>query len=179
MKPSGCILLLGLLLTQCRPREDHTVTQFAGKPEMPASIKKEHEYLLHEVGKIALLEDSTGKAAVKLMDLMQHHFQEEENYVLPPLGLLPSLADGKMPIQSKEIIGLTEKLKAQLNHMRAEHQLIKAYMDEVMQAAAGENHPDVFSVGKEISKHAATEEEVYFPAAILIGEFLKLKINEK
>ena len=179
MKPPGYILLLCLLVNQCRPKEDKTITQFAGKPEVPASIKKVHEYLLSEIGKIALLEDSTGKAAVKLNELMQHHFKEEENYVLPPLGHLPLLAEGKIPTQSKEVIGLTEKLKAQLNHMSAEHQLIKAYMDEVIQAAAKESHPEVIALEKEISKHAATEEEVFFPAAILIGEYLKLKSNEK
>lgn len=163
------------MLIQCKPKEDHTVTQFAGKPEMPATIKKEHEYLLGEIGKIAMLEDSTGKAAVKLKELMQHHFKEEEDYVLPPLGLLPLLAEGRMPLQSKEVIGLTEKLKAQLLHMQVEHQLIKAYMDEVVQAATKENHLEVSTLEKEIGKHAAMEEEVFFPAAILIGEYLKLK----
>lgn len=177
MKPSGYILLFSLLLTQCKPKEDNTFSQFAGKPEIPASIKKEHEYLLDEIGRIALLEDSTGKAAVKLKKLMQHHFKEEEDYVLAPLGLLPSLIEGKIPAQSKAVIGLTDKLKAELNHMSAEHQLIKAYMDELIQAAGKENHPEVNSLEKEINKHAATEEEVFFPASILIGEFLKLKSN--
>ena len=63
--------------------------------------------------------------------------------------------------------------------MIAEHQLIKAYMDEVVQAANKEHHPEVILLEKEISKHAAMEEEVFFPAAILIGEYLKLKSNEK
>lgn len=178
MKTTGYFLLLSLLLTQCKPKADDTVTHFQGKPEIPATIKEEHEYLLNKIGKLALLEDSTGKAALKLHELMQHHFTEEEDYVLPPLGLLPLLAEGKMPTQSEAVIGLTEKLKAQWLHMQVEHQLIKAYMDEVLQAAAVENHPDVISLAKEIGKHAATEEEVYFPAAILVGEYIKLKNQE-
>lgn len=173
------ILIVISLVVQCRPKEDSTVTQFTGKPEIPAVIKRDHEYLLSEIAKLALLQDSTGKAAVKLKELMQHHFKEEEDYVLPPLGLLPLLAEGKLPALSEEIISLTEKLKAQQNHMIAEHQLIKAFMDEMKQAAALENHPEVFSLEREISRHAANEEEIYYPAAILIGDFLQLKTGMK
>ena len=154
---------------------ENTITEFSGKPAVPSTIKKEHEYLLDNIHKITLFQDSTGHAAVKLKELMQHHFNEEEDYVLPPLGLLPLLASGKLPEQSKEVIQLCEKLKSQLSHLSAEHQLIKAFMDELMQAATKENHLEIIEFEKELQQHATTEEEVFFPAAILIGEYLKLK----
>jgi hypothetical protein len=175
MKNPGLILLLGLLLSQCRPKPDNTITNFAGKPAVPAAIKSEHEKLLNATGKIAQLTDSTGRAAAKLKELMLHHFKEEEDYVLPPLGCLPALTTGNLPAKSNEVIALTEKLKTQLNHMSAEHQLIKAYMQEVIQAAATENHPEAIALEQELSKHATMEEEVLFPAAILVGEYLKIK----
>lgn len=175
MKHFCYILLLVLFICQCRHKEENIITQFSGKPEVPSSIKKEHEYLLDKIHKITLFQDSTGIAAVKLNDLMQHHFKEEEDFVLPPLGLLPLLASGKLPEQSKEVILLTEKLKSQLSHLSVEHQLIKAYMNELMQVATNENHLEIIEFEKELHKHAKTEEEVFFPAAILIGEYLKLK----
>ncbi|MGZ5191265.1 MAG: hemerythrin domain-containing protein [Flavisolibacter sp.] len=175
MKHLYYTLLLVLFICQCRHKKENTITQIPGKPEVPSSIKKEHEYLLEKIHKITLFHDSTGLAAVKLNDLMQHHFKEEENLVLPPLGLLPLLTSGKLPEQSKEVIQLCEKLKSQLSHLSVEHQLIKAYMDELMQAAANENHPEIIEFEKELQKHANTEEEVFFPTAILIGEYLKLK----
>lgn len=175
MKHFCYILLLVLFISQCRPKEENTITQFSGKPEVPSSIKAEHQYLLDKIYKISLFQDSTGRVAIKLNDLMQHHFKEEEDYVLPPLGLLPLLSTGKLPEQSKEVIVLTEKLKSQLSHMSAEHQLIKAFMDELILFAAKENHPEIIEFEKEIHKHANTEEEILFPTAILIGEYLKLK----
>lgn len=175
MKNFCYILLLVLFISQCRPKEENTITQFSGKPEVPSSIKEEHQYLLDKIYKISLFQDSTGRVAIKLNDLMQHHFKEEEDYVLPPLGLLPLLSTGKLPEQSKEVIVLTEKLKSQLSHMSAEHQLIKAFMDELILVAAKENHPEIIEFEKELHKHANTEEEILFPTAILIGEYLKLK----
>lgn len=71
---------------------------------------------------------TSGWVAIKLNELLQHHFKEEENYVLPPLGLLPLLANEKLPENSNEVISLTEKLKSQLSHISAEHQMIKAFI---------------------------------------------------
>ena len=170
MKNFYYLLLFLLFFCQCRHKEENTITQFYGKPEVPSSIKKEHEYLLDKIHEITLFQDSTGHAAVKLYDLMQHHFNEEEDYVLPPLGLLPLLASGKLSEQSKEFIELCEKLKSQLPHLSAEHQLIKAFVDELMQAAINDNHPEIGEFEKELQKHANTEEEVFFSTVILIGE---------
>lgn len=179
MKHFCYLLLLVLFTSQCRPKEENIPIQFSGKPEVPSSIKKEHEYLLGKIHEITLFKDSTGHTAIKTESLMQHHFKEEEDFVLPPLGLLPLLASGKLPEQSKEVILLTEKLKSQLNHISAEHQLIKAFMGELLQAAAKENHPEIIEFEKELHKHATTEEEVFFPTAILIGDYLKLKSTIK
>lgn len=106
---------------------------------------------------------------------MVHHFKEEEDYVLPPLGLLPLITNGQLPEQTHEILLLTEKLKTQMSHLNVEHQLIKAYMDELMKAATKDNHPEVIEFEKELHIHANIEEEVLFPSAILIGEYLKIK----
>lgn len=172
----SCNLLLLVCAVQCRQKEVNIYSTFPGKPQTPASIKTEHEYLLDKINKAALFKDSTGRTAIKLRELIQHHFREEEDYVLPPLGILPVLASGKIPDQGKNIIGLTKKLKSQLPHMFAEHQLIMAFMDEVVKAAALDNHPEIMELKKELQKHATIEEEILFPTAILIGEYLEFKL---
>lgn len=174
MKNIICILLL-FSICQCKPKEDNTIKQFPGKPEMPSSIKKTHEYLLEQIHKITSYKDSSGRAAIKIEELMHHHFKEEEDVVLPLLGLLSSLANDQMPEQIKNIILLSEKVRPLMNHLSAEHQLIKAYLEELKQASDSEHRPEILEFEKEVSKHAISEEEVYFPAAILIGEYLKLK----
>ena len=175
MKFQYCLFLLFLLTVHCKPRPESTVFEFPGKPEVPSSIMKEHKSLLDQVQSFTLFQDSTARVAKKLLELMQHHFQEEGNYVLPPLGLLPTLANGELPEASQDIIVLTEKFKSQFDHTSAEHQLIKAFVDEMVQAAKKEGHSEVLEFEKEIAKHAAIEDEILFPTALLIGEYLKLK----
>jgi hypothetical protein len=172
-------LLLVLFICQCRHKEENPVTQFPGKPGVPSSIKKEHESLLDQIHRITLFQDSAGLVAIKLNDLMQHHFKEEEDFALPPLGLLSLLAGGRIPEQSNEIIVLAERLKSQLTHLSVEHQLINAYMNELRQADSNGSHTEIIEFEKELHKHANIEEEVLFPAAILIGEYLKFKLAIK
>ncbi|HJS54135.1 MAG TPA: hemerythrin domain-containing protein [Chitinophagaceae bacterium] len=179
MKHFIYILLLVLFISRCQPKEEKSFIQFPGMPEVPLSIKKDHEYLLDQIHKITLFQDSAGNVAIKLNELMQHHFKEEEEFVLPPLGLLTSLASGKMPEQSSRVIQLTDKISSQLTHLNAEHQFIRAYMDELKKADPIGSHPEILVLEKELHQHANLEEEVLFPAAILIGEYLKLKVTIK
>ena len=101
-------LLLLIFIIQCKPKTDNTLVEFSGKPEVPSSILKTHAALLEQIHKMTLLKDSSGIIANKLDSLMQHHFKEEENIILPALGLLPLLANGKMPEQKEDIILLSE-----------------------------------------------------------------------
>ena len=168
-------LFLLLFTSQCKPKVDNSFTQFQGKPEVPSSIKETHLQLLEQIHKMTSYADSSGRVALKLEDMMLHHFKEEEDFILPPLGLLPLLANNQTPEQSKEVIILCENIKAQINHMSAEHQLIEAYIAELKQAADQEHLGEIIEFEKEVIKHARSEEEVFFPAAILVGEYLKLK----
>jgi hypothetical protein len=171
------LLLLVLLTCQCRGKKvdaNYSIL-FPGKPGMPSSIKSEHDSLLARLHVITLFQDSTGIVAIKLLELMEHHFKEEENFVFPPLGLLPSLASGEIHEKSEEVIQLTENLKSQLTHLSVEHQLIKSHMSDLERAARKDNHAGIIAFIHDVNKHAAFEEEIYFPAAILVGEYLKLR----
>ncbi len=172
-------LLLILLFSQCKPKKENPVIQFPGKPEVPSSILKTHASLLEQIHQMTLYKDSSGRVALKLEEFMQHHFAEEEDFILPPLGLLPSLARGQMPEQSKEGIQYSEKISSYMNHMSAEHQLINAFIEELKQACDKEQLPEMIEFQKQVMHHATSEEEVFFPASILIGEYLKLKSEVK
>ena len=168
-------ILLFIFFSQCKPKDAIPITQFPGKPEVPSSIKKTHAYLLEQIHKMTLYKDSSGRVALKLEEIMQHHFKEEEDFILPPLGLLPLLAKGQIPEQRKDIILLSEKVKSLLNHMSVEHQLIDAYIEELKQASNKESQKEIIEFQNEVIQHATSEEEVFFPASILVGEYLKLK----
>ncbi|MGA2308978.1 MAG: hemerythrin domain-containing protein [Candidatus Bathyarchaeia archaeon] len=101
---------------------------------------------------------------------------KEEDFALPPLGLLPSLSKGKVTSDMKDILLMTDKLKTDLNQMLKEHEEIMALLEELVTAARKEKKLKYVRFADRLTLHAQTEEEVYYPAAILIGEYLKLKL---
>jgi len=141
----------------------------------PISLKKEHEELHNMLRRATQLSAKTGEAARKVAELMHPHFVKEEEYALPPLGLLPLLSSGKLSEEMKQVLPMTDKLKAELPEMLAEHKQIVVALKVLMQHATAENHLEVAEFAEDLMLHAQTEEEVSYPTAILIGEYLKFK----
>ncbi len=173
MKPSSCLILLILLLTNCRNEEKEVTPVFSVKPETPSVILKEHQYFLKKLKEVISFEDSTGLAAKKLYEVMEYHFRVEEDYVLPPLGILPALAKSQIPEESEKIILLTVKFKNNEAVMLAEHQVITHYAGILVRAAEKEDHRKLMGFDVELEKHAALEEEILFPMVLVIGEYLR------
>ncbi len=72
---------------------------------------------------------------------------------------------------------MTDRLKAELPKMLEEHKTIVGTLDKLVEAAHEENQPEAAEFAEKLKLHAETEEEVTYPTAILIGEYLKLKLN--
>lgn len=117
-----------------------------------------------------------GEAAKAVANVLHPHFEKEEEYALPPLGLLSTLAEGKITEEMKSVFIMSDKLKADLSHMLKEHKEIVAALDNLIDAAKKENKMEYADFAEKLKLHARTEEEVLYPAAILIGEYLKLRL---
>jgi len=103
--------------------------------------------------------------------------KSEEKYALPPLGLLPALAEGKVSPEMAQVFSMTDTLKAELPRMLDEHQVIVAALKKLIEAAGQEGKPEYVHFAEKLMLHAQNEEEVAYPTSILIGEYLKLKLG--
>lgn len=70
---------------------------------------------------------------------------------------------------------MTDKLKEDLPSMLDEHKEIVDALEKLIDAANQENKLEYSHFAEKLKLHAQTEEEVLYPAAILVGEYLKLK----
>lgn len=145
--------------------------------KIPHPLKTEHEELHDMLRQATRLTDKTGNAAKAVAELLHPHFVKEEEYALPPLGLLPLLASGKLTEEMKQVLPLTDQLKKELPVMLAEHQQIVKALKDLKQQADAENHPEVAAFAEKLVLHAQTEEEVSYPTAILIGDYIKLRFG--
>lgn len=142
---------------------------------VPKIIEEEHHALHAELEAAIKAGGKTGEAAKLVEEKLSPHFKKEEEYALPQLGLLEELAQGKSSADAKKAIELSDKLKAELPKMLEEHKQIVGALDALKKAATEEKSEIGLKFVETLSHHAVNEEQVMYPAAILVGEYLKLK----
>lgn len=143
----------------------------------PTPLQSEHQALRAGLANAVKLEGRTGKAARLSARLIERHFAKEEEFVLPPLGLLPALAQGTIEVQMAAAITLAAKLHDQLPDLLAEQRVIVAAVEELMAAAEDEGHPELVEFAERMMLHEEIERQMSYPAAILIGKYLQLRLK--
>jgi hypothetical protein len=144
---------------------------------LPSDAKPEHRELHERLSKARRLGGRTAQAAQSLMEVLFPHILLEEKYAAPPLSLLSRLAGGEVTEDMSHVIRRSEKLKSELPKMLEDHRRIVAALASLMQAAAEEKHEGYAEFGQKLIRHAQQEEEYLYPAAILVGEYVKLKLG--
>ena len=165
-----------------------TMTRFS----VPQSMKTEHEELHQQLAEATKAGGRIGEAAIEVARVLHPHFVKEEEYALPPLGLLVDLAHGQVTPDMEDVLAMTDRLKAELPEMLEEHRAIVAALQRLVDAAHAEDladtahqphgpfyrqRPDYAAFAEKLMLHARSEEEVAYPTAILIGEYLKLRLG--
>lgn len=162
-------LTLVILLSRCREKDKNVQLPPPPQDSLPASLVNEHRQLLSQTNALTQEGDSL---AIELYKLIEYHFREEEQYVFPVLGFMRAIASGHIPGNADSIIGLVKIYQSNADKLLAEHQMIEALLGEY-RLRSGDTGIAVFE--KQLAQHALAEEEIYFPAAVLVGEYLKLK----
>lgn len=145
--------------------------------EPPEGTKIEHGRLREEFERATKVGGETADAARAVLKVLLPHMTLEEELARPPLKLLPRLARDEFTPDMEKILTKTETLKATMPRMLHEHVLIVAALRQLLQAAVKERHEGFASLAQKVILHAQQEEEVFYPASILVGEFVKLKLG--
>lgn len=144
----------------------------------PLSLRREHEELHADLARAGQVPGQIGDAARAVARIMHPHFLREDEYAIPPLALLPRLAKGQVAPDMAEVLPLVARLKEELPLMIEEHRAILGTVRELAVAAETENDEQYIRLAAELMVHAQLEEEVLYPAAILVGEYVKLKLPQ-
>ena len=144
---------------------------------MPASLKAEHEDLRADLACAMRSGGRIGEAARALESLLYTHFRKEDENVFLALGLLQSVAEGKVAPAMHEVIVMADRLRTELPEMLAEHDAIRRALERLGKAATEEGSPNVAYFAAKLMLHVRMEEEVLYPAAVVLGEYLKLRLS--
>ena len=148
--------------------------------EIPRSVQLEHAAIHAALVDATKAAGAVGTAAAALARELHPHFVREEEIALPPLGLLARLADGRR-ISDAEItavLPMSDALKRELPRMLEEHTRIRAAVEELRRAAIAAHDTTAERLAAQLALHAQNEEDVLYPAAILVGELIRNRARQ-
>jgi len=126
-------------------------------PRIPRALVAEHEELHAELVKLTLRRGKVGEAARTVATLLHPHFVKEEEFALPPLGLLTEVAEGRVKPEMRDVLPMTDKLRAELPQ---------------------EKKPEAARFAEALKLHALSEEQILYPAALLVGECIRARMGK-
>lgn len=151
----------------------HATTQIG----IPESMRVEHAEIHDELVRATRLPGRIGDAARALAMILHPHFVREEQIALPPLGLLAPLARGELTAEMRDVLPMTDALRAELPRMLEEHEAIRAATARLAEVARVEGDERVEELARQLALHARSEEELFYPAAVLVGDLVRARMH--
>lgn len=144
---------------------------------IPESMRTEHAEIHDELVRATKLPGPIGDAARSLATILHPHFVREEEIALPPLGLLAPLARGELTPEMREVLPMTDSLRAELPRMLEEHRAIRSATLRLGGVARADGNEQVAHLASKLALHAQSEEELFYPAAVLVGDLVRSRMR--
>jgi hypothetical protein len=151
--------------------------QTASLIRIPESMRAEHGEIHEALVRATKAPGPVGVAARELADILHPHFVREEEIGLPPLGLLAPLARGEFTPDMRDVLPMTDSLRAELPRMLEEHKAIRAATMRLGDVARAEGNAAVTRLAEQLELHAQSEEELFYPAALLVGDLVRARMQ--
>lgn len=170
----GAAALLGPALTLPAAVSAQEHGQPAGFA-VPVPLRAEHAQIHQALEEATRAPGPVGEAARALARVLHPHFVREEQVALPPLALLRPLAEGRAEPWMREVLAMTDSLRDELPRMLREHVAIGAAARHLEQVAREADDAKVEELARQLQLHARSEEELLYPAAVLVGELVRAR----
>ena len=149
----------------------------AQNKDIPQSLRVEHEDTLERLTTLSQHKGVVGTEARKALALFRQHIQREQEFILPPLTLLPVLADGKVTPDMKWAIAMADRIKAEREQIFQEHTKITDAMNDLATAARKAHDKDALEFAQAAAADSLNDVELLEPMAIVIGDYLRAKLT--
>lgn len=147
--------------------------------EVPRSLRAEHERIQAALSRAESAPEPVGGPARELSELLGMHVEREEFIALAPLGLLGPLAAGQYADEMQTVLPRTGVLRSGLPELLQAHDMIRAALRRLEAAARRSSNADVERLAQDLVAHLSIEEEVLYPAALLVGAVVQAHAEQR
>ncbi|MBE0627599.1 MAG: hypothetical protein IH606_22615 [Burkholderiales bacterium] len=115
-------------------------------------------------------------AAKRVADLCLPHFEYEEKNVFPILALLPDLQRGELRREMMAVMPLISDFREKHELANTHHHSILAAVDDLLDDTHSDKSSEFAEFAYNVRVHEKIEDEVIYPAVILIGRYLQERL---
>lgn len=144
--------------------------------QVPQSVRLQHDQIVSRLAIFAKHEDPVGAAASKALVAVKAHYAKEETFVLPPLALLPRIANGEISNDMEPAIAMALRTQAALPELQNDHVQITSLMNDLIEAGTKTHDDELVRLATRIAAQSLNHIEVLIPASILVGNYLRQRL---
>ncbi len=131
------------------------------------SVERTHQELLQLLVLAQHLSGKTGVRAEELAKNLEPHLEREDECALPLLGLLQTLATGKVTLaEARRASKLYSRLRRQYSSLSPEHKELAKLIEKLKRVASEEGHLTAVRFAETLERHSQDEEELLYPATL-------------
>lgn len=154
-----------------------TGTAQTAEHPLPQALIFEHAETLERLTILTKRPGEVGIKARAAIETMKAHGAREREFILPPLTLLPSLADGKVTPDMAWAIAMADRVRAEREQIFTERSRITEALSELVVAATRANDKEAAEFAEGAQGDSFNDAELLEPAVLLIGEYLRGKLS--
>ncbi|MFI4973289.1 MAG: hypothetical protein ACHP84_01985 [Caulobacterales bacterium] len=143
---------------------------------IPQSLVFEHQETLDRLTALTKRPGQVGVLARKALELFTKHTAREQEYILPPLALLPDLADGKVTPDMSWALAMADRVKADREEIFQEHVAVTDVMNQLLVAGEREHDAEAVDFARSAAGDSLNDLELLEPTVMLIGDYLRAKL---
>lgn len=176
---AGAVLAMATGAASIAMAQTTAQTQRASAAEhpIPQSQQVEHAETLQRLGVLSKHPGAVGAQARKAMALFKRHYAREEAYILPPLTLLPVLADGKATPDMSWALAMCDRVKADEAEIYQEHTEVTSAANALYAAGLAAHDAQAMEFARAAVTDSLNDMELLEPAVQLIGEHLRMALG--
>jgi hypothetical protein len=147
--------------------------------QVPQSILLQHQQIIDRLEHFSKSEDiESADTAQKALAFLKEHYAKEEQFVLPPLDLLPRIAKGEISKNMKRAIEMAGRTKSALAEFSDDdHIKITSLMNDLIAVGKKNKDDDLVRLATRVAAQSLNDLEVNQPTAILIGDYLRRRFS--
>lgn len=174
LKPS----LAGTLLAAAVLAGSFQAGARAATPEhlAPQAIQISQKEMLEQLTNLSHRKGAVGMEAARALALVKRHVAREQEFILPPLSLLPSLADGRVTPDMAWALPMIDRVRTEREAIFEEHTRITDALSALALAATRAHDTATKEFAESAAADSLADLEILEPTLLLIGDTLRAKL---